>query len=104
MTIESILVKNKVFETEDTNKTFNLMLSRDGYIQIQQNIVQAMQEYALLKCKELLEIVADNAYAQVEHDCAIIDKNSIIRKIVQFKRFSGKNTNGTNNINSFIFC
>ena len=40
-------------------------------------ILDCMKEYARLKCEELLEIVADNVYAQVEYDCAIVEKDSI---------------------------
>ncbi len=42
---------------------------------------EALSEFAELKCQELLEIVAEKAYAQVEHDCAIIDKDSILNAV-----------------------
>jgi hypothetical protein len=60
---------------------FHLVLdSRDSNISVGE-IQGAMREYATLKCKELLEIVAEKAYAQVEYDCAVIDKDSILNAV-----------------------
>ena len=61
MTAEEILVINNVFGVIGTDIRFNLNLSRDCYIATQHNIKRAMQEYARIKCKELLEIVAEKA-------------------------------------------
>ena len=46
-----------------------------------EDILKALKEFAEQKCKELLEIVAEKAYAQVEYDCAIIGKDSILNAV-----------------------
>lgn len=46
-------------------------------------ILDCMKEYARLKCEELLEIVADNVYAQVEYDwnASYVDRDSILNAV-----------------------
>jgi hypothetical protein len=44
-------------------------------------IVELSKDFTEQKCKELLEIVAEKAYAQVEYDCAVIDKDSILNAV-----------------------
>ncbi len=45
------------------------------------NVINIMNDYAEQKCKELLEIVVKKAYAQVEYDCAVIEKDSILNAV-----------------------
>ena len=44
-------------------------------------IEEAMIGYARIKCEELLLLVAEKAYAQVEYDCAVIYKDSILNAV-----------------------
>jgi hypothetical protein len=53
----------------------------EHYINSGIGIEKAMIGFAKIKCKELLEIVVEKAYAQVEYDCAAIDKGSILNAI-----------------------
>ena len=70
MTAEEVL-KEWLSQTDQTN-------FKQGHYFV---IEQAMKEYAKEKCQELLRVVAENAYAQVKHDCAIIDKDSILNTV-----------------------
>jgi hypothetical protein len=95
MTAKQILVRNRVFLTEDVNQQFNLDVTGDCYIKTQKDIVKSMQEYAKEKCKELLEIVAkkariiedgdiDNPYEEYPLDLGgsvRVDKDSILNAI-----------------------
>lgn len=93
MTALNILVKNRVFLTEDVNKGFNLDVTRDCYVGTQKDIVKSMKEYAKLKCEELLAIVADKAKAEIKYEYsgntgseyldewAVIDKDSILNAV-----------------------
>lgn len=82
MTAREILVKNRVFLTEDVNQHFNLDVTRDCYVKTQKDIVKSMQEYAELKCKELLEIVAEKADVNIlGYNDYEVDKDSILNAI-----------------------
>jgi hypothetical protein len=83
MTALNILVKNGVFQTEDVNQKFNLNATRDCFIKTQKDIVRAMQEYARLKCEELLEIVAEKAevYRSEGGYENWVDKDSVLNAV-----------------------
>lgn len=93
MTVQDILVKNKVFKEVGVDINFNLQVTRDCYIHTQRQIEKAMQEYARLKCQELLLLVADKAkvIGEVEQnsdfnyvtpdDIIIVDKDSIFNAV-----------------------
>jgi len=86
MTALNILVKNGVFQTEDVSQRFNLDVTRDCYIKTQKDIVKSMQEYAKIKCQELLEIVAEKANIKTENsgginEILVVDKDSILNAV-----------------------
>lgn len=69
MTVQDILVKNKVFKEVGEDINFNLQLTRDCYIHTQRQIEKAMKEYARIKCQELLEIMTEKAMIETDNDC-----------------------------------
>ena len=76
MNLQKYLIRNMIQETNIKGITNSL------FTDIQKSLIEkAMKEYTELKCKELLEIVAEKAYAQVEYDCAVIDKDSILNAV-----------------------
>jgi hypothetical protein len=87
MTAKEILVKNGVFQTEDVNQKFNLNATRDCFIKTQKDIVLSMQEYARLKCEELLEIVAEKAeiktvgFSGLNTKTCVVDRDSILNAV-----------------------
>jgi hypothetical protein len=87
MTAEEVLVINNVFGVIGTDVRFNLNLSRDCYIATQHNIKKAMQEYAKLKCQELLLLVAERAKTKSDdfgssfRGDIIVDKDSILNAV-----------------------
>lgn len=86
MIVTQILVKNRVFITEDVERHFNLDVTRDYYVRTQKDIVKSMQEYAKTKCQELLEIVAEKAKTKKTSNSgswydASVDKDSIINAV-----------------------
>ena len=89
MTVEEFLVKKDVFIKPEISN-FNLNISRDGYILIQNNIKQAMIEFAKLHCKAQLKAILENAKTKTKmipytgvraggsFPVEVIDKDSII--------------------------
>ena len=76
MTVQDILVKNKVFKEVGVDINFNLQVTRDCYIHTQRQIEKAMQEYARLKCQELLLLVAEKANIRHTFTSAIDGKTT----------------------------
>jgi hypothetical protein len=69
---------------EKLEEIFSLHINRGAsyvYGHTEVLVIQAMQEYALMKCKQLLEIVADKARINFSNDKANdfgINKDSIL--------------------------
>jgi hypothetical protein len=88
MTAKEILVKNGVFQTEDVNQRFNLDVTRDCYIKTQKDIVKSMQEYAMEKCKDLLEILINKAEVKtvtipngLNIKTCVVDRDSMLNAV-----------------------
>jgi 2-polyprenyl-3-methyl-5-hydroxy-6-metoxy-1,4-benzoquinol methylase len=85
MTVEEFLVKKDVFIKPEISN-FNLNISRDGYILIQNNIKQAMIEFAKYHCKSQLEAILNDVKTKndwegntgSEYYDIIVDMDSII--------------------------
>ncbi len=45
------------------------------------DLINIMNGYTKMKCKKLLEAVSEKAYAYIEYDCPVIDKDSILNAV-----------------------
>lgn len=69
---------------EVLNNTFDKhewRMASPPYYDSEDAVIDAMKEYAKYKCKELLEIVADNAKILYSYSSPKVDKDSILNTV-----------------------